>query len=516
MTRFSMFRRAISLLLFMLSLLPAITRAEAPKREFRGAWVATIYGLDWPSTPAADAAGVKKQQKELTTLLDRLSAAGVNAVLFQVRTFSDALYKSKLEPWASVLTGKRGQAPTLDWDPLQFCIDEAHARGMECHAWVNPFRYSTSTRPYDDPFDAKIRPLLISFTEQPKTKKDKAKTTVILDPGNPKARAHVVDVCRDIVSRYDIDGLVFDDYFYPDRLPLGSGYDIDEWKKSGTSLSQADWRRENVNTVIASVYDMIQQIKPHVIFGVSPAGVAGGNGESSARYSLPRSPGNDWIYSRLFCDPLRWMHDGKVDYISPQIYWNNNHKTNPYTPIARWWGVAAERLGCRIYPSISLSSFAGAGGNTLQAWKERDSQISANRDAASFESPGSILYAARNIHEFGRHLSDGLFRHKALPPAFPDKKTADPGAATHLKLKGPTLSWTPPAKGLRYTVYAIPDDVDLIDAMSIADGGLSADYLIGITYQPTFTLPAHLSRHYQIAVAPLDRYGHEWEVEFLK
>ncbi|MDE5608336.1 MAG: family 10 glycosylhydrolase [Muribaculaceae bacterium] len=516
MTLIRMARRVLTFLLSLLMLLPALARAESPKREFRGAWVATIYGLDWPSAPATTAADVRKQQTELSALLDRMASSGVNAVMFQVRTFADALYKSKYEPWASVLTGRRGQAPAVDWDPLQFCIDEAHARGMECHAWVNPFRYSSSTRPYSDPFDAKVRPLLISFTEQPKSGKEKPKTTVILDPGNPLARRHVVQVCRDIVSRYDIDGLVFDDYFYPDRLPLGSGYDFDEWKKSGSPLSQADWRRHNVNTVIASVYDMIQEVKPHVVFGVSPAGVAGGNGESSARYSLPRSPGNDWMYGRLFCDPLEWMHAGKVDYISPQIYWNNDHKTNPYTPIARWWGLAADRLGCRVYPSISLSSFANAGGNTQQAWQERDRQISANREVASFDAPGSILYAARNINEFGRHLAGGLFSRKALPPAFPDKQTTDPGAVTRLTLKGNTLSWDAPAEGLRYSVYAVPDEVDLIDAISVSDGGLSADYLVGITYRPSFTLPAGLTRHHRIAVAPLDRYGHEWEVEFLK
>lgn len=506
--------RLLNILVALLLAIPAGSRSEAPKREFRGVWIATIYGLDWPSSAASTAAEVKKQQQELTALLGRMAESGVNAVMFQVRTFSDALYKSKLEPWSSVLSGKRGQSPAIDWDPLQYCIEQAHALGMECHAWVNPFRYSTSAKAYTDPFDAKMRPMLITFTEQPKSRKEKAKTTVILDPGNPDARRHVVDVCRDIVARYDIDGLVFDDYFYPDRLPLGGGYDFDEWKRSGTKLSQADWRRENVDKTISAVYDMIQEVRPYVSFGVSPAGIAGGNGVSSNRYGLPRSPGNDWIYDRLFCDPLRWMHDGTIDYISPQIYWDNSHKTNPYTPVAEWWGTAARKLGCRVYPSISLSSFAKAGGNNLQAWEERDRQVSANRRIDPLDAPGSIFYAARNINEFGRHISSGLFAHKAIPPAFPDKAGKDPGAVKRLKLKGNTLSWTPPAPGLRYVVYAIPDDIDIIDSISVSDGGISADFLVGITYRPEISLPEQLTRRHRLAVAPLDRYGHEWEIEF--
>lgn len=499
----------------LLTLLPLlrVSAGDDNKREFRAAWIATIYGLDWPKKPATDASSLKAQKKELTEMLDRLKSAGLNAVMFQVRTFSDAMYRSNLEPWAAPLSGTRGTPPPGNWDPLEFCIAEAHSRGMECHAWVNPFRYSTSNRPYADKYDKNLRPLLISFTEKPKSRRDKAKTTVILDPGNPKARKHVVDVCRDIVSRYDIDGLVFDDYFYPDHLPLGNGYDFNEWKKSGTKLSQADWRRENVNTVIAAVYEMIQEVKPYVVFGVSPAGVAGGNGESSSRHGLPLSPGNDWMFGRLFCDPLAWMEAGNVDYISPQIYWARDHKTNPYEPLAHWWGIASEKLGCRLYPSHSLSGFATNEGDNPSAWNERIAQIEIDRAEAPFETPGSILYAARNINGFGRELGAGIYKYQAIPPAFLYKESTDPGAVSSLRLDGDKLSWDAPRPGLRYAVYSIPDDIEIIDAISLTHGGISAEYLLGITYTTSFTIAGSKSR--RIGVAPLDRYGHEWEVTFL-
>lgn len=487
-------------------------RAEEPvKREMRGAWIATIYGLDWPKMSGTDAATADRQRAALRSMLDNLKRAGMNAVMFQVRTFSDAMYKSPYEPWAAALTGTRGAAPADGWDPLAYCVEQAHERGMECHAWVNPFRYSTSAKPYADKFDAKIRPLLITHTIPAKGKRGKAKSTVILDPGNPKAREHVVKVCRDIVSRYDIDGLIFDDYFYPDKLPLGRGYDFDEWKRSGSKLSQADWRRENVNTTVAAVYAMIQDVKPYVRFGISPAGVGGGNGVAASRYGLDDCTGNDWMYDRIFCDPLAWLDAGHVDYVSPQIYWTRDNRTNPYEPIACWWSNVADRFGRHFYASHSLSDFAKNGGDNVNAWRERCAQVDINRRAATDNAPGSIFYAARNINGFAGHLASNTFAKPALLPACDWKPSTDPGPVTDLKLKKNTLTWTPVPGNCRYTVYAVPDTVDMLDAMSVSYGGISADYLLGITYGTTYELPATLTKGHRYYVAPLDRHGNEWE-----
>lgn len=503
-------------LLSLLSLLPMAAKDNDPvKREMRGAWVATIYGLDWPSTKGTDADAADAQRREMTDLLDRLQRAGFNAVMFQARTFSDAMYPSSLEPWASALTGRRGSAPVDGWDPLAFCINESHSRGMECHVWINPFRYSNSATPYADKHDKKLRPMLLSFAPKPKNKREKPKATVILDPGNPQARQHVVDVCRDIVTRYDIDGLVFDDYFYPDRLPLGGGYDYDEWKASKTPLSQADWRRHNVNTTVAAVSKMIKSEKPWVTFGISPAGVGGGNGVSASRHGLPPCKGNDWMYDRIFCDPLAWMAAGDVDYIAPQIYWERDHKTNPYQALATWWGNAARALGCAFYPAISLSSMANPGGDTSEAWKERQAQVEINRSVAPGDG-GTIHYAARNINGFGQHLAKSVYSTPALPPSRPNAQATDPGSVTDLRRRGNTISWTPVKSSCRYAVYAMPRDVDHLEAMSVNHGGYSARYLLGMTYTNHYTLPASVDKDAIIAVSPVDRWGNEWEPTLTK
>lgn len=505
-------RKILFITLMMLTGYLGLAAAGEPvKREMRGAWVATIYGLDWPKMSGVDAANAEAQRSSLRAMLDRLKGAGINAVMFQVRTYCDAMYKSEYEPWAAALTGQRGKAPVAGWDPLQYCVEQAHARGMECHAWVNPFRYSTQARPYADKFDARMRPMLITYTVPAKSRKAKAKSTVILDPGNPKAREHVVKVCRDIVSRYDIDGLVFDDYFYPDRLPLGKGYDYNEWRNSGSRLSQADWRRENVNKTVKAVHEMILEVKPYVQFGISPAGVGGGNGVSASRYGLEDCTGNDWMYDRIFCDPLAWLSEGSVDYVSPQIYWMRDHATNPYEAIARWWSMVASHFGRHFYASHSLSDFAKKGGDTSRAWNERCAQIEINRSAAENRAPGSIFYAARNINGFAGHLAANHFSSCALVPARDWHKASDPGAVEGIRLNKGRLSWKPVGRQCRYTVYAVPDGVDMFDAMSVDYGGLSAEYLLGISYETSYVVPEDKRKGYHYYVAPLDRYGNEWE-----
>ena len=257
-------------------LLGSITAtAVAPKHEMRGLWVATVYGIDWPSRVGSTAADAAAQKKELIALLDMARESGFNSIMLQVRPMGDAFYRSSFEPWSAYLTGARGQAPVTGWDPLKFAVEESHKRGLELHAWVNPFRFSASGLP-DTSTDRKIisKGWILTNKKTVKTPARKkvvkgrkgrkrtitvpGKTTVvngvsIFDPGNPEARAHVVEVCREIVRNYDIDGLIFDDYFYPDKFPVADGLDPEE---------EGNRRRDNVAVAIREIHEMIQSEKP--------------------------------------------------------------------------------------------------------------------------------------------------------------------------------------------------------------------------------------------------------------
>lgn len=501
-------RRAIVLLVLTVSVMTTVS-AESPKREMRAAWICTVWRLDWPAQAGVTQQIADAQRKELIAMLDNMKTAGLNAVCFQVRPMADAMYKSKYEPWSSFLTGTRGQAPTGDWDPLAVCVEECHKRGMECHAWVNPFRFSSTRKLPETEADMKARKAgwIITY-HNPKTKR----TNAILDPGNAGARKHIVDVCRDIITRYDVDGLMFDDYFYPEGLPLGNGYDYDEWLKSGTP-DQAQWRRDNVKDAISEVSRMIQRERPYVRFGISPAGVGGGNGKAVAKYGIPDCyAGNDWMYDGIFCDPVAWLADGLVDYVSPQIYWPTDHKTNPYEPIVQWWSEVAGHFGRHCFASHTISDLKSNPTGDRSLLNEKLRQMRADRKHAAINAPGAILYPAsplKSSKEFGKWVADNHFSYRALLPAMTWKNAQDPGDIHDLKMdSGGLLTWKAMA-GMRYVIYAIPLDCDL-PGIESADGGYSGKYIVDVSYSPEYKLPRKYMEGYWIAVSPLDRYGNEW------
>ncbi len=512
----------------------------SPKREMRGAWLATVYNIDWPSQKGAAPDIVRAQKKELCRILDTLQYAGVNAVFFQVRPMADALYKSEREPWSAFLTGTRGTRP--GWDPLRFAVDEAHARGMELHAWVNPFRFALSEPKASTPHDRRAieKGWLVSHRETTaapakktaparKSRKSKkrrgrgggvakagqqiarqlaSKVVTVFDPGNDEAVGHVVDVCRDIIKSYDVDGLVFDDYFYPEGMPL---------PKSDNSEKEADARRHNVNAAIAAVHRMIQREKPWVRFGVAPAGVGGGNGKATVRYGLEAPPvGKDWMYDKIYCDPLAWLSEGTVDYVSPQIYWTTDNATNPYEPIAQWWDYVARHFGRHCFPSHSLTNRA----STPAQWVEQGRQIDADRES---EVPGTVLYSVSSVN--GRkasgiagYLHAHQYRLPALTPPMPWKKTHDPGKITGLKLRhdddGARLTWAS-QPNMRYVVYVVPDDVSALDALAPDGNNFAPEYIAGVTYTPEFPLTDTRARGHWYAVAPFDRCSNEYPVTIL-
>ncbi len=491
-------RSALAAVLLAIAALPM---SSGVKREVRSVWMATVWALDWPSSTNSTTA----QKNEMVKYLDVLQKNNFNAVYFQVRTMSDAFYKSSYEPWSSYLTGTRGKDP--GWDPLAFVVEECHKRGMECHAWVNPYRFSTGSN-WSTAQDQALKSagMLLAYT------KSDGKTTTILNPGLESVRKRIVDVCKEIISNYDVDGLVFDDYFYPEGIPVtSSAGDYDLWQKSGASMTFGDWRRNNVNQMVADVYKMVQQQKPYVRFGISPAGAACTSAAVAAKHGIDRCPvASDWQYDGIFSDPVAWLEAGIIDYISPQLYWKTNHKTNPFGPMTKWWSYVAKHFGRHHYASHSISFLNSS--NTTGDWEEIGKQVQFSRDYTENEAPGAVFYSAAYVtgkkqSGFGEWLQVNKFQNKALTPAIDWKKSdLEKVQVSALNKRATVLSWTG-VDNVRYSVYAVPESVNV----ETLDSNIPAEYLLGVSYKTTYTMPDDKKSGYNYAVCVLDRYGNEYE-----
>ena len=292
-------------------------------REFRAAWVASVANINWPSKRDLS---TTQQKDEAIKLLDMLEANNFNAVIFQVRPAADAMYKSNLEPWSYFLTGQQGKAPSPYYDPLEFWVEEAHKRGLELHVWLNPYRAHHSSGG--------------SVTSESMVKKSPNNVVRLkngmywFDPADKKTQDHVSEVVRDIVSRYDIDGVHFDDYFYP-YASYNGGADFPDtktwnvYKNNGGNLSRADWRRQNVNTIIERIYKEIKEEKPFVKFGISPFGIW--------KPGYPSGITGSSQYDELYADAKLWLNKGWVDYFSPQLYWPINSTGQSFPKLLEWW-----------------------------------------------------------------------------------------------------------------------------------------------------------------------------------
>lgn len=490
-----------SALAAVLLAIAALSMSSGVKREVRSVWMATVWALDWPSSTSSTTA----QKNEMVKYLDVLQKNNFNAVYFQVRTMSDAFYKSSYEPWSSYLTGTRGKDP--GWDPLAFVVEECHKRGMECHAWVNPYRFSTGSN-WSTAQDQALKSagMLLAYT------KSDGKTTTILNPGLESVRKRIVDVCKEIISNYDVDGLVFDDYFYPEGIPVtSSAGDYDLWQKSGASMTFGDWRRNNVNQMVADVYKMVQQQKPYVRFGISPAGAACTSAAVAAKHGIDRCPvASDWQYDGIFSDPVAWLEAGTIDYISPQLYWKTNHKTNPFGPMTKWWSYVAKHFGRHHYASHSISFLNSS--NTTSDWEEIGKQVQFSRDYTENEAPGAVFYSAAYVtgkkqSGFGEWLQVNKFQNKALTPAIDWKKSdLEKVQVSALSKRATVLSWAG-VDNVRYSVYAVPESVNV----ETLDSNIPAEYLLGVSYKTTYTMPDDKKSGYNYAVCVLDRYGNEYE-----
>ena len=474
--------------------------ATSPKREHRSAWVTTAWRMCWPTTAGATTAAAAKQKAEADAILDVMQENGFNAVYFQVRGMSDAMYKSSYEPWSSYVSGTRGTAPT--YDPLEYWVQACHERGMECFAWVNPYRYESSVSGASWTGANDYRTTHPDWIME-------YNNASILNPGIAAVQTRIVDVCREIVSNYDVDGLVFDDYFYLNSVPMS--YDSNLYKSSGSSLSQANWRRENVNSMVRKVYNMIQSVKPYVKFGISPAGVSK---TSASKYGISTSlisKASDWQYDQIYSDPLAWLGEGTVDFISPQLYWLTSHSTNGYANLSKWWSDAcADVFNRHFYSSHSISFLDGA--NTTSNWSEIADQIQYNRDYTGNDAAGCVLFGSRDFtgvrnSGLAPYLKTNKFQNIALPPTITWKSYAyNPGKVSNLTLSGSTLSWGG-YNNMRYVVYAVPTGTTV-------SNDIPSQYIINVPYSTSVNVSGYTSG-YKLGVSVLDRYGYEYEVAWL-
>lgn len=332
---------------------PLPVQPEQQHQPVRGVWLATVSRLDWPPVSSVNLSNaenrVKQQQNALTQKLDKLKSLGINTVFFQVKPDGTALWSSRILPWSDMLTGKIGEDP--GYDPLQFMLDEAHKRGMKVHAWFNPYRVSVNTKP------STVTELNRTLTLHPASvfvlHRDWIRTAsdrFVLDPGIPEARDWITSIVAEVVARYPVDGVQFDDYFYAET-PGSTLNDNQTFKRYGQGFaSKADWRRHNTQALIEQVSHTIKQLNPNVEFGVSPAGVW---------RNLSHDPaGSDTrgaaAYDEAYADTRRWVQQGLLDYIAPQLYWPFSRQAARYDVLAKWWAEVVKPTNTRLYIGIAL------------------------------------------------------------------------------------------------------------------------------------------------------------------
>lgn len=394
-----------------------------PLREFRGAWVATVRGIDFPFEPGDPTA---KQQAELTGILDKAVALKLNALIFQVRPAGDAVYASNLEPWSPWLTNEMGKAPDPLWDPLAFFIKEAHARGIELHAWFNPFRALSGPK-------YKGAGKHITVTHPQWCMKYGEDTW--MDPGEPGVRAHSLAVMHDVLTRYDVDGIHMDDYFYPYPVkgaPFPDDRSYNAYQKAGGKLGKSDWRRENVNTFVEELYNMVKREKSWVRVGISPFGIWRPNHPAGyAKGALDP-------YEALSADSLKWLQLGWVDYMAPQLYWPNEPKNLSFAALFDWW-LSQNTARRHIWPGM-------ASDRVLQDRQPHEilRQIGIVRTRAAYMPPGHLHWNYSALGKNKGTLADlcrlRAYQDFAIPPSASWLGMEKPLTPV-MNVSGNTVSW---------------------------------------------------------------------------
>ena len=430
-------------LLVTFLLLTLTTHAQPPpKREFRAAWIATVGNIDWPSRAGLTAA---QQQAEMVALLNLHQQAGLNAVVVQVRSVCDALYPSALEPWAEVLTGRQGQAP--GYDPLAFMLAECRKRGLEFHAWFNPYRAVSNAQ------TAQLDPSHVVRTH-PEWLLAQGNLRV-LNPGLAAVRNYVTSIIMEVVRRYDIDGVHFDDYFYPYPPAASTPAFTDDSTYAANSrgiLNRANWRRDNVNLLVKQVSDSIRAVKPWVKFGISPFGIWQ---NKTAAQPLGSATGGLQSYSDIYADARQWVQAGWLDYVAPQLYWNIGLAVANYEVLVPWWSGVVQgspaTAGINRHLYIGQAAYRVGGPTENATWNlpgHMPTQLRLNRQTVGVQ--GSIFYNTTTLNRNPLGLRDSLrtpafYGRPALRPLMPWKGTTTPPAPVQLTAErtsnGVVLRW---------------------------------------------------------------------------
>ena len=443
---------SVPLFLMLASIVLATTTllAQSPKREFRGTWVHTVGNSQYKTmTP-------NQMRDHYVSLLDSFERAGINAVIYQIRPQADAFYMNSIEPWSRFITGTQGVAPNPVWDPLQFMIDRCHDRGMELHAWLNPYRVTSnaSEQLHPEHLYFKRPDLFLKYGTQ-----------LYFDPGEPDSRSHTLSVIADIVSRYDVDAIHLDDYFYPYRIGNTEFPDDVSFNKyralQGFGKDERDdWRRNNVNILVKQISDTIKAIKPWVKFGISPFGVW----RNVSKDPLgSESKAGQTNYDDLFADIRLWVQEGWIDYNAPQLYWEIGHSAANYTPLIKWW--SENNFGVQLYIGQDISRTLMVDGKSGKMESQLYPKMRMAREDPNVH--GNIWWSGYNLSQNLSGMIDSLAnnyqKYPALIPVYTLINTTPPQAPIDLKVTTSGdqsfLTWIEPQaltemnRAVRYCVY---------------------------------------------------------------
>lgn len=498
----------ISILLLSFGYSEAQNKTANPKNEFRAVWIATVANIDWP---IKNTDAVEKQKADFIEILDTYKRLNYNVVIVQIRSTGDALYPTDLAPWSKYLTGKQGQPPYPFYDPLEWMIAQAHQRGFEFHAWFNPYRASMdlNTSELSRNHDIIKHPeWMIKYGGK-----------YYYNPALPEVQAHLINVVDEVVSKYDIDAVHFDDYFYPYRIPGEAFNDTASYKKYGKGMGLEDWRRDNVNTYLKNTYASIKKLKPWVQFGISPFGVWR-NKSIDPRGSDTQAGQTN--YDDLYADPMAWMEGNYIDYLLPQLYWSVDHPKASYAKLSKWW---AENTNKNTALYIGNGSYK-INADSDKRWfdpNEIPNQIDLTRSFNNIN--GNAFFSAKSFvnknNAVTQLLKENQYQYPALAFVVPNskKEVLDTPNVTNINNQSDSTVVTlgfPTQSKIRYVIVYGSTNKNLIN---VNDPSQIIDKIAFKETQDSIAVKIpklYLEKHNNCALTFVDYFGNESQATLLK